>query len=152
MAANLRADLAVLVVPTMRLEESVRFYRDAIGLRLIEEWSDMGRGALFEASTTTQVELVEMESVLDVDEPRTTLGLKITGVDEVYERIVAFGGKVKAAPRTREWGMYGFGAFDPNGMPINIYEPTQPESSSPGGPMLVRRSESASADSDREDP
>ena len=127
MAANLRADLAVVVVPTMRLEESVRFYRDAIGLRLIEEWSDMGRGAIFEASATTQVELVEMESVPNVEEPRTTLGLRITGVDEVYERIVAFGGKVKAAPRERDWGMYGFGAFDPNGVPINIYEPTQLE-------------------------
>ena len=125
MAANLRAELAVVVVPTMRLEESVRFYRDAIGLRLIEEWSDLGRGAIFEASATTQVELVEMESVPDIDEPRTTLGLKITGVNEVYERIVAFGGKVKAAPRARDWGMYGFGAFDPNGVPINIYEPTQ---------------------------
>jgi len=78
MAANLRADLAVVVVPTMRLEESVRFYRDAIGLRLIEEWSDMGRGAIFEVSATTQVELVEMESVPDVEEPRTRLGLKIT--------------------------------------------------------------------------
>jgi predicted enzyme related to lactoylglutathione lyase len=125
MSANLRADLAVVVVPTMRLEESVRFYRDAIGLRLIEEWSDMGRGAIFEVSATTHLELVAMASVPEVDEPRTTLGLKITGVDEVYERIVAFGGKVKAAPRTREWGMYGFGAFDPNGVPLNIYEPTQ---------------------------
>jgi predicted enzyme related to lactoylglutathione lyase len=125
MSANLRADLAVVVVPTMRLEESVRFYRDAIDLRLIEEWSDMGRGAIFEVSATTHLELVAMASVPEVDEPRTTLGLKITGVDEVYERIVAFGGKVKAAPRAREWGMYGFGAFDPNGVPLNIYEPTQ---------------------------
>jgi len=86
-----------------------------------------GRGAIFEASATAQVELVEVESVPDVEEPRTTLGLKITGVDEVYERIVDLGGKVKAAPRAREWGMYGFGAFDPNGVPINIYEPMQLE-------------------------
>lgn len=125
MAENVRADLAVVVVPTMRLEESVRFYRDAIGLRLIEEWSDMGRGAIFEASATTQIELVEMDAMPDVDEPRMTIGLKITGVDEVYDRIVAFGAKVKAAPRTRDWGMYGFGAFDPNGVPINIYEQAQ---------------------------
>ena len=123
MTEELRAGLVVIVVPTTRLEESVRFYRDAIGLRLVDEWSDMGRGALFEVSDTTHLELVEMAAVPDVDEPRTTIGLKITGVDNVHARLIAFGAKIKAPPRIRAWGMYGFGAFDPNGVPINIYEP-----------------------------
>ena len=123
MTEELRAHLVVIVVPTTRLEESVRFYRDAIGLRLIDEWSDMGRGALLEASDTAHIELVEMAAVPDLDEPRTMIGLKIVGVDEVHSRLVAFGAKIKAPPRTRAWGMYGFGAFDPNGVPINIYEP-----------------------------
>jgi len=91
----------------------VRFYRDAIGLRLIDEWSDRGRGALFEASDTADVELVEMAAVPDVDEPRTTIGLKIIGVDDVHARVMAVGAKIKAPPRTRAWGMYGFGTFDP---------------------------------------
>jgi predicted enzyme related to lactoylglutathione lyase len=120
---GLRADFVVIVVPTTRLDESKRFYGDALGLRLIDEWSDMGRGALFEASETAHLELVEMDAVPDVDEPRTTIGLQITGVDEVHSRLVAFGAAIKAPPRTRAWGMYGFGAFDPNGVPINIYEP-----------------------------
>jgi len=119
----LRADLVVIVVPTTQLEESIRFYRDGLGLRLIDEWSDMGRGALFEASDTAHLELVEMAAVPDVDEPRTTIGLRVTGVDEVHSRLAAFGAKIKAPPRTRAWGMYGFGAFDPNGVPINVYEP-----------------------------
>ena len=62
------------MVPTIRLAESIRFYRDAIGLRLIDEWSDMGRGAVFEAAETAHVELVEIAAVPDVDEPRSTLG------------------------------------------------------------------------------
>jgi len=115
------------MIPTMRLDESVRFYRDVIGLRLVEEWSDMGRGALFEASTTAQIELVEMEAVPNVDEPRTTVGLRITSADAVYERALAAGAKIKAPPRTRDWGMYGFGMFDPNGVPVNIYEPANVE-------------------------
>jgi catechol 2,3-dioxygenase-like lactoylglutathione lyase family enzyme len=121
---TLRPELAVIMVPTSRLEASVSFYRDALGLRLLEEWSDMGRGALFEASANAHIELVEMPSVLDVDEPRTTIGLKIEGVDAVYARVVAHGAVVKAPPRARAWGMYGFGLFDPNGVPINIYEPS----------------------------
>jgi catechol 2,3-dioxygenase-like lactoylglutathione lyase family enzyme len=123
MTDELRADLVVIMVPTTRLEESVRFYRDAIRLRLIDEWSDMGHGALFEASDTAQIELVQVDAVADVDEPRTTIGLKIVGVDDVYARLVALGAKTKAPPRLRAWGMYGFGAFDPNGVPVNIYEP-----------------------------
>jgi len=123
MTDELRADLVVIMVPTTRLGESVRFYRDAMGLRLIDEWSDMGHGALFEASDTAQIELVEVDAVADVDEPRTTIGLKIIGVDDVYARLVALGAKTKAPPRLRAWGMYGFGAFDPNGVPVNIYEP-----------------------------
>jgi catechol 2,3-dioxygenase-like lactoylglutathione lyase family enzyme len=123
--AELRADLVVVMVPTTRLEESIRFYRDAIGLRLVEQWSDMGRGAVFEASDTTHVELVEMETVPDANEPRTTIGLEITGVDEVHARLERFGARIKAQPRARAWGMYGFGAFDPNGVPINVYEPAR---------------------------
>jgi predicted enzyme related to lactoylglutathione lyase len=120
---ELRADLVVIVVPTSRLEDSIRFYRDAIGLRLLEEWSEMGRGALFQASQSAHIELVEMADVLDAAEPRTTIGLQIRGVDEVHERLESFGAKIKAPPQTRAWGMYGFGAFDPNGTPINVYEP-----------------------------
>jgi predicted enzyme related to lactoylglutathione lyase len=124
---ELRADLVVVVVPTSRLEESVRFYRDAVGLRLIDEWSDMGRGALFQASDTAHVELVEMADVQEGPEPRTTIGLQIRNVHEVHARLEAFGAKIKAPPRAREWGMYGFGAFDPNGVPINVYEPVDSE-------------------------
>ena len=113
------------MVPTTNLADSVRFYRDLIGLQLLEEWDDMGRGALLEATVTAHIELVEMDHVPDVDEPRTTIGLKIGGVDAAYERLVAAGVGVKAPPRRRDWGMYGFGTFDPNGVPVNVYEPAE---------------------------
>src|SRR5215813_5123969 len=119
----MQADLVVVMIPTTQLAESVRFYGDILGLPLLEEWSEMGRGALFRASETAHIELVEMDEVPAVDEPRTTIGLKITGVDDVHARLVAAGAKIKAPPRERAWGMYGFGAFDPNGIPVNIYEP-----------------------------
>ena len=119
----LRPTLAVLVVPTSRLSESLTFYRDGLGLEVLEEWSDLGRGALLAASTGAQVELVEQEDVADVPEPRVGLGLQITGVDLVYERLTAMGVGAKAPPRVRPWGMYGFGVLDPNGVPVNVYEP-----------------------------
>ena len=121
---HLRSDVFVFVVPTTKLEESLRFYRDGLGLELLEEWSDMGRGALLAASGDAQVELIEMADVPVTPEPRVALGLQITGVDGVYARLISAGAEVKAPPRERSWGMYGFGALDPNGVPINVYEPT----------------------------
>ncbi|HET6623125.1 MAG TPA: VOC family protein [Gaiellaceae bacterium] len=122
-------NLAVFVVPTSKLAESLAFYRDGVGLELLEEWSDMGRGALLAASTGAQVELVEQEDVVDIPEPRVGLGLQVTGVDSVYERLAAMGIRAKAPPRVRPWGMYGFGVLDPNGVPVNVYEPAP----APGG-------------------
>ena len=120
----LRPNLAVFVVPTSKLAESLAFYRDGVGLELLEEWSDMGRGALLAASTGARVELVEQEGVVDTPEPRVALGLQVTGVDLVYGRLTAMGIPAKAPPRVRPWGMYGFGVLDPNGVPVNVYEPT----------------------------
>ena len=116
-------NLAVFVVPTSKLAESLAFYRDGVGLELLEEWSDMGRGALLAASTGAQVELIEQEGVVDTPEPRVGLGLQVTGVDLLYERLAAMGVRAKAPPRVRPWGMYGFGVLDPNGVPVNVYEP-----------------------------
>ncbi len=128
----LRPTLAVFVVPTSRLSESLAFYRDGLGLELLEEWSDMGRGALLATSAGGQVELVEQAAVVDAPEPRVALGLQITGVDRVYERLTALGARMKAAPRVRPWGMYGFGVLDPNGVPVNVYEPV-PSGETPSG-------------------
>ena len=83
----------------------------------------MGRGALLAASAGAQVELIEQEGVVDTPEPRGGLGLQVTGVDLLYERLAAMGVRAKAPPRVRPWGMYGFGVLDPNGVPVNVYEP-----------------------------
>jgi catechol 2,3-dioxygenase-like lactoylglutathione lyase family enzyme len=124
---NLDVARFVFVVPTRRLAESLRFYRDGLGLRLVEEWTEMGTGALLEASSGAQVELLELQGVVDAPEPRAGLGLEVRGVDEVYQRLLRIEARVKAPPRTRPWGMYGFGALDPNGVPVNVYEPTPAE-------------------------
>ncbi len=109
----------------MDLEASIRFYRDGLGLELAEEWTDMGRGAILCASPDSEVELVEVDEVADPPEPRTTLGLQVSedDVDVVYRPLEEAGARLKAPPRVRAWGMRGFGAFDPNGVPVNVYAP-----------------------------
>ena len=121
--ATSRPTLAVFMVPTAKLAESIRFYAEGIGLEVVEEWSDPGRGALLAAADGAQVELVEFDAVGEHPEPAVTLGLQMAGVDAVHERLSALGARIKAPPKLRSWGMYGFGAFDPNGVPVNVYEP-----------------------------
>src|SRR5919109_4364365 len=104
---RVRVSKSVFVIPTTNLIECVRFYRDTLGLELVEEWSDLGRGALFAISRDTAVELIEMQDVPSVEEPRVALGLQIAGVDDVYQRLVSAGARIKAPPRERAWGMYG---------------------------------------------
>ncbi len=114
-------------MPTTDLAASIRFYRDGLGLELAEEWEDMGRGAILRGSTAAEVELIEVESVADSPEPRTALGLQVreAEVDAIYRRLEAVGARLKAPPRIRAWGMRGFGAFDPNGVPVNVYAPVR---------------------------
>ena len=52
-----------------------------------------------------------------------TLGLQVAPeeVDAIYQRLEAAGATLKARPRVRAWGMRGFGALDPTGVPVNVY-------------------------------
>ena len=112
-------------MPTTDLSASVEFYRHGLGLELVEEWSDLGRGAILRLTADSEVELVEVEELADPPEPRTTLGLQVPvdELDTIYQRLEAAGARLKAPPRVRPWGMRGFGAFDPSGVPVNVYAP-----------------------------
>ncbi len=46
-------------------------------------------------------------------------------VDASYRRLEKSGARLKAPPRVRPWGMRGFGAFDPSGVPVNVYAPVR---------------------------
>ena len=72
------------------------------------------------------MELVEVDELADPPEPRTTLGFQVDeeDVDAIYRRLGAAGARLKAPPRVRAWGMRGFGAFDPSGVPVNGYAPS----------------------------
>ena len=79
------------------------------------------------------MELIEVDELTDPPEPRTALGLQVAAddVDAIYGRLEAAGARLKAPPRVRAWGMRGFGAFDPSGVPVNIYAPAPAEDDRP---------------------
>ena len=116
---------SVFVIPTEDLAAVLPFYRDGLGLEVVEEWTELGRGALLGVSDDTELELIELDEVVRPPEPRMGLGLELDDaqVDEIYERLVRLGFRVKGPPELRAWGKRGFGALDPDGVPVNVYGP-----------------------------
>ena len=123
--AYLEPHHSVFVIPTRDLAASMSFYRDALGLEVLEEWSELGRGALLRLAVNAEVELLELEGIPAQVEPRMGIGLEIDDrrVDEVYERLLERGFDLKGPPRVRPWGKRGFGAVAPEGTPVNVYGP-----------------------------
>jgi uncharacterized glyoxalase superfamily protein PhnB len=58
-------------------------------------------------------------------ERRSGLQVDEGDVDAIYRRLDDAGAGLKAPPRVRPWGMRGFGAFDPSGVPVNVYAPAR---------------------------
>ena len=85
----------VFVVSTGHFDASLAFYRDVIGLDLVEEWSEYGHGAVLSAGGSARVELIELE-VTDGTLPRHApfLGLQVTDIDEVHGRAAAAGAPI----------------------------------------------------------
>jgi catechol 2,3-dioxygenase-like lactoylglutathione lyase family enzyme len=112
----------VFVVTTARFDESVRFYRDLLGMELLEEWTEFGHGAVLTGGGHARVELIELD-VPDGALPRHApfLGLQVDDVQDRHDRLLAAGAKVVSPLADRAWGGRGFGVLDPNGVSINVY-------------------------------
>ena len=121
----MRPRKSVFVLPTDDLAAVLPFYRDGLGLEVVEEWTELGRGALLRVSEHTELELIELDGVQRPPEPRMGMGLELDDalVDEIHDRLVRLGFRVKGAPERRPWGKRGFGSLDPDGVPVNVYGP-----------------------------
>lgn len=112
----------VFVVRTRRFADSLAFYRDVIGLSLVEEWTDFGHGAVLGAGEVARVELIDDPSALDAPaDVGAFLGLQVTDVDAIHERAIAAGAPIVSALQVRAWGGRGFAVRDPNGIGVNVY-------------------------------
>jgi len=116
-------DRFTFVIMTARFEQSLAFYRDLLEMSVIEEWVEFGHGAVLEAMPRTVVELIDAPDARSPPAKERTvfMGLEVSDVDAMHARIVTGGARVNGSPSTKPWGGRGFTAFDPDGMPVNIY-------------------------------
>ena len=121
---NLRV---VLTVPDF--DEAVAFYRDALGLEQLADWSgEDGRVILLDVGSAT-LELFDeqqAESVDRIEAGRRTSGqvrlaLEVDDLDGVRERLLGAGAEAEAPPVVPPWGGRNARLRTPDGMQLTLF-------------------------------
>jgi lactoylglutathione lyase len=124
---NLRV---VLTVPDF--EEAVAFYRDALGLEQLADWSsDDGRVILLDVGHAT-LELFDEQQAESVD--RIEAGSRVSGtvrlavevddLDGTAQRLLAAGARAAAPPVVPPWGGRNARLRTPDGMQLTLFNET----------------------------
>ncbi|HJQ75585.1 MAG TPA: VOC family protein [Gaiellaceae bacterium] len=122
---NLRV---ILTVPDF--DEAVAFYRDALGLEQLADWSgDDGRVILLDAGHAT-LELFDERQAESVD--RIEAGNRVSGpvrlafevddLDDAAQRLLAAGATAEAPPVVPPWGGRNARLRAPDGMQLTLFD------------------------------
>lgn len=110
-------------------ERALAFYRDAIGLEQIADWSgDQGRVILLDAGRAT-LELLDESQAAYVDgieagarvAGHVRLAMEVSDSDKVSGRLVAAGAEAMAAPVVTPWGDHNARLRTPDGMQLTLF-------------------------------
>lgn len=124
MAAELRV---VLTVPDF--DKAVAFYRDALGLEQLADWSgEDGRVILLDAGRAT-IELFDerqAESVDQIEAGRRVSGpvrlaVEVADIDGTARRLVGAGARAEAPPVAPPWGGRNVRLRAPDGMQLTLF-------------------------------
>jgi len=112
-------------------DQAVAFYRDALGLEQIADWtSETGRVVVLEAGRAT-LELfdrAQAESVDAIEAGRRVSGtirfaVQVADSDAMAERLVTAGAMRVAPPVTTPWGDRNARVQAPDGMQLTLFTP-----------------------------
>ena len=118
----------VVVITTAAFDASLAFYRDVIGLEVLEEWTDAGHGATLSAGGPARVELIDLpERAQRVDTASLFIGLQVSAIEGIHDRAKAAGVEIVREPADRPWGGRGLVIRDPNGVALNVYTAYAPQ-------------------------
>jgi methylmalonyl-CoA/ethylmalonyl-CoA epimerase len=110
-------------------DEALRFYRDALGLEQLADWSsETGRVVVLEAGRAT-LELLDEPQAETVDAieagGRVTgavrLALEVPNSEETAQRLVTAGGEQVAMPLDTPWGDRNTRVRAPDGMQLTLF-------------------------------
>jgi len=110
-------------------DEALAFYRDALGLEQLADWSsESGRVVLLDGGRATlelldeaQAETVDAIEAGDRVSGAVRLALGVADSEEVARRLVAAGAAQVAAPVTTPWGDRNARVRAPDGMQLTLF-------------------------------
>jgi catechol 2,3-dioxygenase-like lactoylglutathione lyase family enzyme len=123
-----------LAVTVDNYDEAVRFYRDALGLPVIEEWDDPGgSGAILDAGRATlellsvgQSELVDRVEVGEVVSGPIRLALEVEDSDQTAKALLAAGATSVGGPVVTPWFHRNVRVRAPDGMQLTLFTVLDP--------------------------
>lgn len=104
-----------VVVRVRDVESAVRFYRDALGLRVTERWSQPGPGAIFDTGRGQIEVYATANGAEEPPLPPPTILLITSDADAEHVRLSTVGVQVLWGPATTTWGTRQFAIQDPDG-------------------------------------
>lgn len=122
-----------VVLTVEDFDEAVAFYRDALGLEQLEDWSgDDGRVILLDAGQAT-LELFDRRQAVSVDRIEAgsrvsgpvRLALEVDDLDGTVQRLVAAGATAEGTHRVvPPWGGRNARLRAPDGMQLTLFNET----------------------------
>jgi lactoylglutathione lyase len=110
-------------------QEALRFYRDALGLPVVEEWDDPeGAGAVLDAGratlevlSTSQAELVDRVEVGARVAGAVRLALEVDDSAATADTLAAAGAELIAGPVVTPWSHRNVRLRAPDGMQLTLF-------------------------------
>ena len=110
-------------------EGALRFYRDALGLPVLEEWDqETGSGAVLDAGratlellSVTQSELVDRIEVGEVVSGPIRLALEVKDSQETADALVRAGAQRVGGPVVTPWSHRNVRVRAPDGMQLTLF-------------------------------
>jgi len=103
-----------------RLEPALRFYRGALGFRLIERFPGYARLRAPRGPATIALHVLG-EGVTSVRSPGVRLYFETRGLDRLCQRLAAAGVRFKQKPKWMPWGWKHAYLDDPDGHELSLY-------------------------------
>ena len=113
--------LVFMALRSRNYDEMVRFYRDIIGVPLVEE-DHPPEGVHSEYSWhNSYLHFAIFKCAPDQEPTRTELSFSTNDLEAVHVKAVAAGVRVERAPSRRSWG-FSADYLDPDGNPVGVTE------------------------------
>src|SRR5262249_23056155 len=128
-AVTTRLRTLQVVLTVEEFEQALVFYRDGLGLEVVESWEvDGGRGVILDAGRATlelrSAEETDRVASVEAGEPASgpvRFALEVADSAEAADALVAAGGELVAGPVVTPWNHRNVRIRAPDGMQLTLF-------------------------------